>query len=1320
MAERLAYLEAVVGADITQFRKSMRDIRNDVGILSETIGGIGGVARTMTFAFTAPMVALGTYAVQAASGFEAAMRNINSILGLSEAQFTALETEVFDFAKTTRAGVIPATEALYEVFSAGITDQERAIAVWKTSVMVAEAGLADLSQTTNAITATMSAYNLETSEAERVGNIWTRMVQVGVGSLGEFLSNSQKVLPLSAALNVSLEDMGATLAFLSQGGGGARKAETAYAMMLSNLLKPTEAAKNAFQQLGVASGAELISKFGSVSNAIKALYDEVGAVNFNTMFSKTGLEAALRITSNFEAMQEAIKEFNVGLDTATLDAWNEQAKSFAMQWDLMKTALGAVATLLGKAIIPIIAPIVTGFADFLLELTEVNPQLLQLGVMFVGVVAAAGPLVWLLTALLNPLGLITAAVVTLGGAVAMNFNNIQSTIATAVTSVLGDLEPLKTAFDTFMSTLFPTEAEIPTPPSVEVNTSDLITVTGPTNLWTIFDEQDYDTLFSWDEFMRLARAGGWDGGVIDVGDEITIEGGFGLGEQTGTDFRNGFSRGMRSIWEDANEGETSSPNFLQRLQSAIAAAWPGLQTALNTMWDNFRGWVTGTALPAIDSYGGQVLNAIAGWFDTSASNFEGDGAVYDAITGVMTSDVAGGVGEAAAGFAAQFPQLTQALGNLFSSMGAWIEKEGIPTLARSAGFIAGRLSALISDALGMVWNSVTGGEAGGAAGQIGTMVQDSFIDPLFTGIQEGQGAGREATNPFTPLFEQLGALMLLAAGAWIIAPGIVSTIATPIIGAVSSAFMTAMGSSVIIQNIGMFASTIASYAGGALIAAFGALSIVGIGALIIGALLSNEDIQAGLGAWEGALSNFAIIAQHVWDNIVYGIEDFLREIRIKFVGIQIELAKIDYAVRPTDENAATLSGLNAEQQALQIITTFEDSLFNYMSGASANLDISGLVWGITGRPNAEGAIAPAAFTQYLRDNFLGENMLFSAIQRAAADPALAADLEILLPVAVSLASEDMNNDPNAMLLKLVQDSGLDVDTIATAMKTFFADDPIVLDQIDLAVTSFKLLWGENGEGGAAAAVNTEISDDLATSTTATTAEIPVTPVVEGVDTAVQTWADTVTSALPNAVTTAVAENAGNMEASATSMTQPFVDAFTTAFAPEGTVAVIWSTFLTDFVTDITLLQTTVDEKAPLIQTAMTTAMTTITTAITSTKTEIDGLIGALDSLSGKVITFTLSAVPGEGAGVAVDGSHAGGLDYVPKDGYIAELHKGEAVLTASEAEDYRSRIALPETQSSGTIDNSSAAFNFYETIDFNAFLREANRRGYNLDRYKRK
>lgn len=71
----------------------------------------------------------------------------------------------------------------------------------------------------------------------------------------------------------------------------------------------------------------------------------------------------------------------------------------------------------------------------------------------------------------------------------------------------------------------------------------------------------------------------------------------------------------------------------------------------------------------------------------------------------------------------------------------------------------------------------------------------------------------------------------------------------------------------------------------------------------------------------------------------------------------------------------------------------------------------------------------------------------------------------------------------------------------------------------------------------------------------------------------------------------------------------------------------------------------------------------------------NGIVSLWNSLANELSGLVNSLFGGSTmtANVNVNGSHAGGLEYVPFDGYIAELHKGERVLTASEASGYNNR-----------------------------------------------
>lgn len=96
-------------------------------------------------------------------------------------------------------------------------------------------------------------------------------------------------------------------------------------------------------------------------------------------------------------------------------------------------------------------------------------------------------------------------------------------------------------------------------------------------------------------------------------------------------------------------------------------------------------------------------------------------------------------------------------------------------------------------------------------------------------------------------------------------------------------------------------------------------------------------------------------------------------------------------------------------------------------------------------------------------------------------------------------------------------------------------------------------------------------------------------------------------------------------------------------------------------------------------------------AVAAAKATLDGLIFGIDQNTSGVLSsldvltsemqsklqadfadFVLTIQAVVGLSDTTDGSHRSGLDYVPFDGYMAQLHAGERVLTAAEASAYRS------------------------------------------------
>jgi len=1253
MAERLAYLEAVVGADITQFRKGMRDIRNDVGILSETMGGLGKIGRTMTFTLTAPLVALGSMAVQTAGEFDAAMRNINAIAGLPEAQLADLTQRTLEFGSAIRSGPIDSANALYTVFSAGLTETEAAFSTMEVAVKTAEAGLADLETTTEGLVASMLSYG-DTSEdfAWRASNALTAMVAVGVGSMEEFAGAVGRVLPTAAALDISIEELYGDMAFLTQRGLSASTAATSLNSALTSMVKPSEAMTAAFQKLGVKGAEELIQQMGGVNGAIQALINTSDGSQkaIQAMFNtKQGARAINQFAKFGDQWVAAMDEFQGSLDGATMRAWEQQMMSFEAQFGLMTSALQALAIAVGSQIIPIITPLIQKFTEFVGTLATANPELIQLGVLFGMAVAAAGPLLWLISSLVTPFTLAAGAVAVLAGAFDNDFAGIATIVNDTINDIIGDIQPLKDIFDEFMSILYPAEEETPVLDFGlgEVNTSKLITVTGPTSAYAIFEEQGYGDLMSWEDFQAALVDQGWEGGAIEVGDNFTID----------VQDSNYLFPTLQMVQDVFNEnyGKGYGPmeanmqwDFSSRLNEAFARVWPKIQLKLGEIWTNVTTWV--------DDKAGALLQGIANWF--SPGEGTGDTPLYQAVKLLLDGEIWRAIdtiipglgtklqnligGDWGAKIGGAFPQISAGLSALFDNFMVWAQTEGVPTLARVAGYLVGTLGAKIGEGLGALGSFLTGGGAEEGAASAGEMIVDPFMSG-FNDAMEAQGVEGFADKFVTGIAGALGGFILLKKGLF-----------GGVAYALKSALLLAFNA---IKWVAPMFASVAKMAISALVGAIGIVPLALVTATIglITLIVSPEARQAAADAVGGFIDD--LFGEGTTKAGVRGFEDMFYE---AFGGALSALG---------DPRGEDIKNMSEHYQRVM----------NGGAKAAAKVPIE----------VATGPIVPNNMDDHVQTM---QNVINDLWNSGMVTSQVAGSWDFIIPEPGNVDYSHIRETVIPGLIEALKLSPTDAEKMN--VQAFLA-----------ALNSQMVDAGETTGYDPLSSVGLPQPGDI------TAAAEELTPEL---DTTLAQFANTVAANIGPG---------GTMDAQAVidNFLMPMQEAWLLYFGEESPMSLAWSNFYTAFDTGGLTMETrvqtllvAVQTKLPIMVNAVISNMARMTTALDEANEMLGKVINGMEYL------FSLDAemdikieLTASGDADLLSGSHAMGLTRVPYDGYVAELHKGERVLTAQEASNYDvgAEMAGDGGRGGNTTTNNQNNVNIYGVEDVDGLINELERRG---------
>lgn len=153
-------------------------------------------------------------------------------------------------------------EALYYAYSSGVRGSEADL-VHFTQEMAGLSTLirANVTQTVDAATSAMNAYNLSARDAGQLTDLFYGIVKQGKARGEQLASGLGQVISTAATAGLSLDEMGASIASLTKV-MQTRNAITYFNNMLSKMIKPTKECRLAAEKLGIELGLDALRAKG--------------------------------------------------------------------------------------------------------------------------------------------------------------------------------------------------------------------------------------------------------------------------------------------------------------------------------------------------------------------------------------------------------------------------------------------------------------------------------------------------------------------------------------------------------------------------------------------------------------------------------------------------------------------------------------------------------------------------------------------------------------------------------------------------------------------------------------------------------------------------------------------------------------------------------------------------------------------------------------------------------------------------------------------------------------------------------------------------
>jgi len=255
MSSDLSRFFVVIGAKTGELTKGLNQATGSLQSFGKSMNKAG---KNLTLGLTLPIIGVGVASLKMSADFESAMREVNTMLLLSEGEFQALSADVQQLAKDLGVDATGAAQAMYQAISAGIP-KENVIDFLAVASKAAIGGVTDTATAVDGLSTVINAYGMEAEDAEKVADIMFTTVKGGKTTFEELSASMFNVLPMAAAVGWEFEEVAAALAAMTQKGIPTAQATTQLKQVMVSLLKPTSEALEIIEQYGIGLNNETVA-----------------------------------------------------------------------------------------------------------------------------------------------------------------------------------------------------------------------------------------------------------------------------------------------------------------------------------------------------------------------------------------------------------------------------------------------------------------------------------------------------------------------------------------------------------------------------------------------------------------------------------------------------------------------------------------------------------------------------------------------------------------------------------------------------------------------------------------------------------------------------------------------------------------------------------------------------------------------------------------------------------------------------------------------------------------------------------------------------